>query len=232
MPKICPVKKAALEIHGGWDLWEDDSKGIVKVDGVDYVCQNAAFLYTVRKMEFARHKLGGSIPSGFFRKVVGKSRNQVYSELCLIVLADVRGRLDMALNAADRIIYGLHMAVIGMAYRKQSPPVLPLFEPEYKGEPEEVVNQYVDYANMVLEKTGGDMSKKIKQCAMPKADNKPDSQFIEPRDMPGFEQVLEMELDIIRGIGFREAELVAAAQKLVEVEVAIGEAVGRLAARR
>lgn len=225
MAKICPVKKAALEIRGGWDAWSDDNKGIIQIDGVDYVCQNAVFLYTIRKMEFARHKLAGHIPPEFFGRLSGKTRNKLYQELCGMLLGDAFLRLDMALNATERAISILNRMVIMLAYSKQMAPMLPIFEPAYDGDVEAVVNRYVEYANKVSQD-------KLALCLPPKKDDKADMAFIEPKDMQSCEQLLEMELDVIRGVGFREAELVAAAQKLVEVTAAIEHLAAQLALRK
>jgi hypothetical protein len=129
----------------------------------------------------------------------------------------------MAINAVDRAISSLHRIIIGLAYTKKIAPSLPLFEQDYSGSVETVVNRYVEYASRIGER--------ITPCAAPKEDNKPDAKFEEPKNMDAMKQFLEMELDVIRGVGFREAELVAVARKLVEIELAILRAAQKLTAQ-
>jgi hypothetical protein len=85
----CPVARAAAEIRGG-DIYTDDNEEstsrLIKIGGVEYVFDDAAFYIMSRKMELARFELRRPSPA----QIVVKCKN-------MFVVPITRGELYYAL---------------------------------------------------------------------------------------------------------------------------------------
>jgi len=205
----CPVVKAIKEIRGGWDAWDDEDRGVVKINGIEYVCTKTVFYVTTRKMEFARLTLNKLLDrEKFFVGLLSGTQLEYFNALEVIILRDVRGLFEIAINSTLRVISQITRAVITAAYRKKNAPIMNIFEPELGADFINVVNQCVEYVNS---------SKQVDVAALPPASKNTTPNSPAEGDV---DKLMAAEEDILRGIGRREAEYVAAINKLTEVMAA------------
>ncbi len=202
----CPVVKAIKEIRGGWDAWDNEDRGLIKINGVEYVCTATVFYLTIRKMEYARGVLRGTLDrEKFFAGLLAGTQLEYFHVIEAAILQDIRGKFDVAINAAWRVMSQISRAVVTAAYKKKSPPLMPAFDPAPSADFIAVVNQCVEYVNL---------SGQVDVMPLPPAsenttgDKKADG---------GHEQLMAAEEEILRGVGRREVEYVAAINKLTEV---------------
>jgi len=202
----CPVVKAIKEIRGGWDVWDNEDRGVIKINGIEYVCTTTVFYLTTRKMEFARHMLYNKLDSEkFFAGLLSGTQLSYFHTLETIILNDIKGKLEIAINAAWRVISQITRAVIAAAYRKKTVPLMPVFDPSPSSNFIELVNQCVEYINL---------SKQVDVEALPPASENTTPDKKAEGDPT---QLMAAEEDILRGIGRREAEYVAAINKITEI---------------
>jgi len=201
----CPVVKAIKEIRGGWDAWDDEDKGLVRIGNVEYICTATVFYLTIRKMEYARAKLRGDlVREKFFAGLLAGTQLDYFHALEGAILQDMRGKFDVAINATWRYMSQISRAVITAAYKKKAPPLMPAFDPSPSDDFVVVVNQCVEYVNS----SGCDITALPPASTNTTPDKKADGDDA---------QLMAAEEEILRGVGRREAEYVAAINKLTEV---------------
>ncbi len=202
----CPVVKAIKEIRGGWDVWDNEDRGVIKINGVEYVCTTTVFYLTTRKMEFARAMLYNRLDRDkFFAGLLANTQLEYFHALENIILNDIKGKFEIAINTAWRVISKITSAVIAAAYKKGAVPLMPVFDQAPSADFVVLVNQCVEYVNS---------SKQVDVEPLPAAsENTTPNKKAEGTP----EQLMAAEEDILRGIGRREAEYVAAINKITEV---------------
>lgn len=202
----CPVVKAIKEIRGGWDAWDDEDRGLVKINGVEYICTTTVFYLTIRKMEYARAVLRGTIDrEKFFAGLLAGTQLDYFRTLEANILRDVRGKFEIAINAAWRVMSQITRAVIVAAYKKKSPPIMSIFDPVLSDNFITAVNQCVEYVNS---------SGLVEVTPLPPAS---ENTTPDKKAEGTHEQLMAAEEEILRGIGRREVEYVAAINKITEV---------------
>jgi hypothetical protein len=197
----CPVQSAIREIRGGWDDWEED-EGIT-IDGQTYVCANAAFFYTTFTLQHAREQLGGKDHGELLRPYIGKTRSEVFAMLSPLLQRPAH-YFDLAINSLERSISKCLELCTYYSFKYKKPMMVGWPEVDWSTT-HAIVSSYIEFSKC--------LGAEITPLPPPSVDSA-DAKITESDAFASVQ-------NIIRGIGRKEGEYLAAIKKIQQVEKAV-----------